>query len=69
MSKYRFVTGLVVLIIFASASFSIALTVSGGSKSNTVSSTPSPSPNKILKVAGIVAKITDDTLYLENNKK
>jgi hypothetical protein len=69
MSKYRFVTGLVVLIIFASVSFSIALTTSGGSESNTVSSTPSPSPTKILKVVGIVAKITDDTLYLENNKK
>lgn len=64
MSKYRLVTSLVALIIFASVSFSIALMSSDGS--NTVSS---PSPTKILKVVGIVAKITGDTLYLENNKQ
>jgi hypothetical protein len=66
MLKYRFVTGLVVLIIFASASFSVALMSSGGSKPNAVSS---PSQAKILKVVGIVEKISDNTLYLENNKK
>ncbi len=64
MSKYRFVTGLVVLIIFASVSFTIAVTSTSGG-SNTV---PSTSP-KILKVVGIVAKISNNTLYLENKKK
>jgi hypothetical protein len=69
MSKYRLVTGLVVLIIFASVSFSIALTLSDESKSNRVSSPSPTAPTKILKVVGIVAKITNDTLYLENKKK
>lgn len=65
MSKYRFVTGLVVLLIFASVSFSIALT-SNSKESNTASSA---STTKILKVVGIVKMITSTTLYLENNKQ
>ena len=65
MSKYRFVTGLVVLLIFASVSFSIALT-STSKELNTPSST---STTKILKVVGIVKMITNTTLYLDNNKQ
>ena len=73
MSKYKFVTGLVILIIFMSATFGTALTPVDGSKktssagqSNTVSS---PSQDKILKVVGFVAKISNNTLYLTNKKK
>ena len=58
MSKYKFVTGLVVLLIFASVSFSIALT-STSTESNAASS---PSTTKILKVVGIVKMITRTTL-------
>jgi hypothetical protein len=65
MSKYKFVTGLVVLIIFASVSFSIALT----STSEELNAASSPSTTKILKVVGIVKMITGTTLYLENNKQ
>jgi hypothetical protein len=65
MSKYKFVTGLVVLLIFASVSFSIALT-STSKELNTPSST---STTKILKVVGIVKMITNTTLYLDNNKQ
>ncbi len=74
MSKYRLVTSLVVLIIFASVSLGIALTYSGGSgtasPTSRQSNTVSPSAQtKIFKVMGIVTQITRDTLYLENNKK
>jgi len=69
MLKYRFVTGLVVLLIFASVSFSIALMLSDESKSNRVYSPPPTAQTKMLKVVVIVAKITNDTLYLENKKK
>jgi len=65
MSKYRFVTGLVVLLIFASVSFSIAFT----STSNGLNTASSTSTTKILKVVGIVKMITSTTLYLENNKQ
>jgi hypothetical protein len=64
MSKYKFVTGLVVLLIFASVSFSTALM----STSRGSSTAPPPAQTKMLKVVGIVAKITDGTLYLKNNK-
>jgi hypothetical protein len=65
MSKYIFVTGLVVLLIFASVSFSTALmSTSGGS-----STVPPPAQTKMLKVVGVVIKISGNTLYLENNKK
>jgi|SRR5208283_6039643 len=69
MSKYRFVTGLVGLLIFASVSFSVALTPSSESKSHTKSSTAQPTQPKVLKVVGVVVKISGNTLYLENNKK
>ena len=65
MSKYKFVTGLVVLLIFASVSFSIALT----STSKELNTASSPSTTKILKVVGVVKMITSTTLYLENNKQ
>jgi cytochrome c-type biogenesis protein CcmE len=65
MSKYKFVTGLVVLLIFASVSFSIALT----STSKELYTASSTSTTKILKVVGIVKMITSNTLYLDNNKQ
>ena len=65
MSKYKFVTGLVVLMIFASVSFSIAFT----STSKELNTASSPSTTKILKVVGVVKMITSTTLYLENNKQ
>ncbi len=70
MSKYRFVIGLVVLLIFASVSFSIAsMALTPSSGESKVSSTAQPAQTKMLKVVVVVAKITNDTLYLENNKK
>ena len=65
MSKCKFVTGLVVLMIFASVSFSIAFT----STSKELNTASSPSTTKILKVVGVVKMITSTTLYLENNKQ
>ena len=65
MSKYKFVTGLIVLLIFASVSFSIAFT----STSKELNTASSPSTTKILKVVGVVKMITSTTLYLENNKQ
>ena len=65
MSKYKFVIGLVVLLIFASVSFSIALT----NTSKELNRASSTSTTKILKVAVIVKMITSTTLYLENNKQ
>jgi hypothetical protein len=64
MLKYRFIKSLVVLIIFASVSLSMADVGSDGSNTGSPSSAP-----KLLKVMGIVENITGNTLCLTNNKK
>lgn len=74
MFKYRFVIGLVVLITFAFVSLSIAMISVGGSNtapapSSGVSKAPAATQTKILKVVGIVARISNNTLYLQNKKK
>jgi len=63
--KYIYIVVSVVLMsFFLIGTESLAVTPMSGTPAAS-----SPSQTKVLKVAGIVSKIQDNTLYLENGKK
>ncbi len=67
MLKYKILSGLFVAIMFAVLSFGSSMALTSSSSGSTT--TPSPSTTQILKVVGLVKKVTATTLYLENNKQ